>query len=387
MFETYEKIIKELDEHSHLRFIRNIEKKEGKYIYIDGKKLLNLSSNNYLNFADNNELLEEFYAQGWDKYSLGSASARLLTGTLPIYKELENLLTDLYKSGGTLLFNSGYHANVGINSSIAGKGDVIFSDKLNHASIIDGMRLSEAKFFRYPHKNMEALEKLLKRERGNYNNAVIVTESVFSMDGDIADLQKLVELKKKYNCILILDEAHAFGVFGENGLGVCEELEILPEIDLLVGTFGKAIGSMGAFVTGKKVLIDFLINKARSFIFSTALPPVNIAFSKWIIETQLPKTFEKRDKMLELGRKLSTLLTPHPNPLPQGAREQFSHIIPVIVGENDKTVELCKILYQNGYFTLPIRPPTVPVGTSRLRLSLTTDIEEKDLEKLCSIIG
>ena len=387
MFETYEKIIKELDEHSHLRFIRNIEKKEGKYIYIDGKKLLNLSSNNYLNFADNNELLEEFYAQGGDKYSLGSASARLLTGTLPIYKELENLLTDLYKSGGTLLFNSGYHANVGINSSIAGKSDVIFSDKLNHASIIDGMRLSEAKFFRYPHKNMEALEKLLKRERSNYNNAVIVTESVFSMDGDIADLQKLVELKKKYNCILILDEAHAFGVFGENGLGVCEELEILPEIDLLVGTFGKAIGSMGAFVTGKKVLIDFLINKARSFIFSTALPPVNIAFSKWIIETQLPKTFEKRAKMLELGRKLSTLLTPHPNPLPQGAREQFSHIIPVIVGENDKTVELCKILYQNGYFTLPIRPPTVPVGTSRLRLSLTTDIDENDLEKLCSIIG
>ena len=371
MFETYEKIIKELDEHSHLRFIRNIEKKEGKYIYIDGKKLLNLSSNNYLNFADNNELLEEFYTQGGDKYSLGSASARLLTGTLPIYKELENLLTDLYKSGGTLLFNSGYHANVGINSSIAGKGDVIFSDKLNHASIIDGMRLSEAKFFRYPHKNMEALEKLLKRERSNYNNAVIVTESVFSMDGDIADLQKLVELKKKYNCILILDEAHAFGVFGENGLGVCEELEILPEIDLLVGTFGKAIGSMGAFVTGKKVLIDFLINKARSFIFSTALPPVNIAFSKWIIETQLPKTFEKRAKMLELGRKLKS----------------DSHIIPVIVGENDKTVELCKILYQNGYFTLPIRPPTVPVGTSRLRLSLTTDIEEKDLEKLCSIIG
>ena len=161
----------------------------------------------------------------------------------------------------TLLFNSGYHANVGINSSIAGKGDVIFSDKLNHASIIDGMRLSEGKFFRYPHNNMEALEKLLIRERKNFNNAVIVSESVFSMDGDIANLQKLVELKEKYNCILILDEAHAFGVFGKKGLGVTEALGITDKVDLIVGTFGKAIGSMGAFVTGKKTLIEYLTNK------------------------------------------------------------------------------------------------------------------------------
>jgi len=371
MFDSYENILKELDEHSHLRFIRDIEKKEGKYIYINGKKLLNLSSNNYLNFADNSEILKSFYAAGGDRYSLGSASARLLTGTLPVYKELENLITDLYKSGGTLLFNSGYHANVGVNSSIAGKGDVIFSDKLNHASIIDGMRLSDAKFFRFPHNNTEALEKLLIRERKNFNNAVIVSESVFSMDGDIADIEKLVELKKKFNCILIIDEAHAFCVFGKKGLGVCEDLDILPEIDLLVGTFGKAIGSMGAFATGRKVFIDYLINKARPFIFSTALPPVNIAFSKWIIENKLPDTYEKRMKMLALGKKLHSQ----------------SHIIPVIVGENDKTVELCKILYQNGYFTLPIRPPTVPAGTSRIRLSLTTDIEEKDLEKLCALIG
>lgn len=371
MFEVYEDCINELEKHAHFRFIRDIEKKDGKFIYIKGEKLLNLSSNNYLNFADNKELTDKFYAQVGSKYSLGSASARLLTGTLPVYKELENLITDLYKSEGTLLFNSGYHANVGINSSIAGRGDVIFSDKLNHASIIDGMRLGDAKFFRYPHNDMTALEKLLVRERNNFKNAVIVSESVFSMDGDIADLKKLVELKNKYNSILILDEAHAFGVFGKNGLGVCEELDILREVDLLVGTFGKAIGSMGAFVTGRKVLIDYLINKARSFIFSTALPPVNIAFSKWIIENELPKTYEKRMKMLNLGRKLKSQ----------------SHIIPVIVGDNEKTVELCDILYQNGYFTLPIRPPTVPAGTSRIRLSLTADIEEKDLEKLCSIIG
>lgn len=171
--------------------------------------------------------------------------------------------------------------------------------------------------------------------------------------------------------MLVLDEAHAFGVFGRNGLGVAEAVGVINDVDLIVGTFGKAIGSMGAFVTGRRILIDYLINGARSFIFSTALPPVNIAFSKWIIENKLGSTYEKRQNMLLLGRKLGSA----------------SHIVPVIIGENDKTVELCEILFQNGYFTLPIRPPTVPAGTSRLRLSLTTDITEQDMEKLCSIIG
>lgn len=371
MFETYTETLEDLKSHSHLRALKDYGDKDEKYIYFKGQKLLNLSSNNYLGLADNRAVTKEFLESAGADYSFGSASARLLTGSLPVYKELENLITDLYKSGGTLLFNSGYHANVGINSTLAGKGDVIFSDKLNHASIIDGMRLSDGKFFRYPHNDMDALEKLLLRERANFNNAIIVSESVFSMDGDIADIRRLVELKKKYNCILVLDEAHAFGVFGQKGLGVCELMGLIDEVDLIMGTFGKSVGSMGAFVTGRKVLIDYLINKARSFIFSTALPPVNIAFSKWIIENKFPHTFEKRQRMLALGRKLGS----------------ESHIIPVIIGENDRTAEVCDILFDNGYFTLPIRPPTVPKGTSRIRLSLTTEIEERDLEKLCSIIG
>ena len=376
MFENYTEILKNLEMAAHLRKIQDFTAKDEKYIYIAGKKLLNLSSNNYLGFADDKRVSEQFLQTAGAKYSFGSASARLLTGTLPVYKELETLICELFQTEGTLLFNSGYHANVGVNSSLAQKGDVIFSDKLNHASIIDGMQLSQGKFFRYPHNDMEALEKLLKRERKNFRDAVIVSESVFSMDGDIADIEKLVELKNRYNCMLVLDEAHAFGVFGEKGLGVCETLGIIDQIDLIVGTFGKAIGSVGAFATGKKVLIDYLINKARSFIFSTSLPPVNIAFSKWIIENELPKTSLKRQKMLELGKKFNSQ----------------SHIIPVIIGENDKTVEMCDILYQNGYFTLPIRPPTVPVGTSRIRISLTTEIEEKDMNKLreilkCNITG
>lgn len=366
MYEDYEKILDELKHHSHFRDLKNFEKKDEKYIYFRGKKLLNLSSNNYLNFADNKKITQEFLDFAGNKYSFGSASARLLTGTLPVYKELEELLSNLYNKDATLLYNSGYHANVGISSAINQKGDVIFSDKLNHASIIDGMRLSDGKFFRFPHNNMEALEKLLERERKNYKNAFIITESVFSMDGDIEDLKRIIKLKKKYNCIMIIDEAHAFGVFGEKGLGVAEELGIIDDVDLIVGTFGKSVGSMGAFVTGSKTMINFLINKSRSFIFSTALPPINIAFTKWIIENKFPKTKAKRKNMLSIAKKMGS----------------DSHIIPVIIGENKDTVDLCEVLFHNGYFTLPIRPPTVPVGTSRLRLSLTADIQEKDLTVL-----
>ena len=363
MFEHYSEILKDLKSHSHFRNIKDFTEKDAKYIYLKDKRLINLSSNNYLGFADNKKITEEFLNYTGDKFSLGSASARLLTGTLPVYKELEKLITTLFYKESALLFNSGYHANVGINSSIASKGDVIFSDKLNHASIIDGMRLSEAKFFRYPHNNMEALEKLLNRERKNFNNAIIVSESVFSMDGDIADIEKLVELKEKYNCLLILDEAHAFGVFGKTGLGVAETLGLTDKVDLIVGTFGKAIGSMGAFAAGNNIIIDYLTNKARSFIFSTALPPINIAFSKWIIENKLPFTYEKRTKMLELGQKAGSQ----------------SHIIPLVIGDNKETVDTCDILFQNGYFTLPIRPPTVPERTSRIRISLTVDINEREL--------
>lgn len=363
MQENYSEILDHLKANSHFRNIKNFDAKDEKYIFYNGQKLINLSSNNYLGFADNKKITEDFLNEVGDKYSFGSASARLLTGTLPVYKELEDLISQLFRKEKTLLFNSGYHANVGINSCIAGKGDVIFSDKLNHASIIDGMRLSEGKFFRFPHKNMEALEKLLTRERKNFNNAIIVSESVFSMDGDIADIEKLVELKEKFNCILVLDEAHAFGVFGQNGLGVTEKLGITDKVDIIVGTFGKAIGSMGAFATGSQTLIDYLTNKARSFIFSTALPPINIAFSKWIIENKLPQTLEKRQRMLSIGEKAGSA----------------SHIIPVIIGGNKETVDTCEILFHNGFFTLPIRPPTVPEGTSRLRLSLTTDITEKEL--------
>ena len=371
MQNEYEKFLNNLKDNAHYRSISNFCKKDGKYIYVGDKKLLNLSSNNYLNFADNMEITDEFLGTKYANYSFGSASARLLTGTLPIYNELETLISLMFGTDKTLLFNSGYHANVGIASSLAGKKGLIVSDKLNHASIIDGMRLSNAKFLRYPHFDTESLENILKRERSNFEPVIIYTESVFSMDGDVAPLEKIVEIKEKYNCILVVDEAHAFGVCGKNALGVCEEKNIIDKVELIIGTFGKAIGSVGAFVTGKNVLIEYLINCARSFIFSTALPPVNIAFTKWIIEEKLPNTLSKRVQMLKLGKELGSQ----------------SHIVPFIIGENDKTLMVSETLFNNGYFTLPIRPPTVKEGTSRLRLSLTTDIEEKHLAGLRKILN
>ncbi|MBD5402250.1 pyridoxal phosphate-dependent aminotransferase family protein [bacterium] len=371
MYDDYKNILEELKTHSHFRDLKDYEGKDEKYIYFKGKKLLNLSSNNYLNFADNEKITKEFLDTVGTKYSFGSASARLLTGTLPVYNELENLLSGLYGKEAALLYNSGYHANVGISSALCKKGDVVFSDKLNHASIIDGMKLSEGKFFRFPHNDMVALEKLIQRERKNFRNAFIITESVFSMDGDIEDLKTIVQLKKKYDCNLIIDEAHAFGVFGNKGLGVAEELGIIDDVDLIVGTFGKAVGSMGAFAVGSKTLIDFLINKSRSFIFSTSLPPINIGFTKWIIENKFPIVTEKCKRMLSISKTMGSA----------------SHIVPVIVGENKDTVDLCEVLFHNGYFTLPIRPPTVPVGTSRLRLSLTCEIVEDDLKMLREILA
>lgn len=371
MYDDYFNTLELLKSHSHFRNLKDFQAKDEKYIYYKNKKLLNLSSNNYLNFADNQAITEEFLSQASSKYCFGSASSRLLTGTLPIYDELEHLLCTLYSKQACLLYNSGYHANVGISGSLNQKKDVIFSDKLNHASIIDGMQLSQGKFFRYPHNDTQALEKLLIRERKNFNNAIIVTESVFSMDGDIADLKKIVELKKEYNCILVVDEAHAFGVFGNKGLGVCEKLGLIKDVDLIVGTFGKAVGSMGAFVVGDRVIIDFLINKSRPFIFSTALPPISTAFTKWIIENKFPITKSKRENMLKIA---SSFGSP-------------SQIIPVIIGDNRATIDMCEILFRNGYFTLPIRPPTVPVGTSRIRLSLTCQICEDELKTLKEITG
>ena len=378
MYEKYKKELEKLDSMFAKRTICDIEK-VGKYISLNNKQLLNLSSNDYLGLAENKDIINDFLKGA--NYSLGSASARLLTGTSGEYKKLEDLIAKNFQKEGSLLFNSGYHANVGIMSSLADKHDVIFSDKLNHASIIDGMRLSGADFHRYKHLDYNHLESLLEKHRNKYETAIIISESVFSMDGDIADLNKLVELKEKYNAILIIDEAHAFGVFGETGLGVSEAQGCTDKIDAIVATFGKAIGSMGAFCVSNKTIIDYLTNKARSFIFSTSLPEINIAFSKYIIENILPTTKHAREDMLKAAALLRTGLT---NKGIKTAGE--SQIVPIIIGDNEATINKCKSLQDNGFYALPIRHPTVPKDSARIRLSLRADITFDEIKPIIDII-
>ena len=354
-------------------------KRLGPYIFEENKRFLNLSSNDYLGIAENKEISDKFYE--FADFSFGGTSSRLLTGGSFVYSKLECLLASLYGKDKALIFNSGYHANVGIMSTLLSKKDVVFCDKLNHASILDGVKMSEAKMFRYKHLDYDNLEELLEKHRKNYEQAIIITESLFSMDGDIADLARLVELKRKYNTLLIVDEAHAFGVFGEKGLGISEQQNCIKDVDLLVATFGKAIGSIGAFCTGNDILINYLINKSRSLIFSTALPEVNIAFSYFVIAEILPVMRAQRKQLLENAKKLREQLSTLGI-----ATTGKSQIIPVILGSNKRAVDCSKFLIDNRYYLLPIRHPTVALGTARVRISLRADIGYEEIENLPSLI-
>ena len=341
-----------------------------------GKKYLNLSSNDYLGISGSEEIRKNFLKNA--DFLLGSTSSRLLTGNDAIYGELENYLAKIYEKEAALLFNSGYHANVGIMSGLLSKKDVVFCDKLNHASIIDGIRLSEAKMYRFKHLDYAHLEILLEKHRNDGQNAVIVTESLFSMDGDCADFEKLIELKEKYDAILVVDEAHAFGVYGEEGLGLCEKYK--EKIDIIAGTFGKAAGSAGAFCAGAGVLIEYLVNKARPLIFSTALPEINVAYSYFIVKNVLPDFGAQRKHLFGLSAFLSEKIKALGHKTIGN-----SYIIPVIFGENADAEAASEQFLENGYFLLPIRHPTVAQNTARVRISLRADLAFSDVENLAKM--
>ena len=304
----------------------------------------------------------------------GKLPGLLLTGNFPVYTELEELLASSYGKESALVFNSGYHANVGILPALADKDTLILADKLVHASLIDGIRLSEAAYKRFRHQDYEQAEHILQNSAHTYKRIILVTESIFSMDGDIADLQRLVRIKKQYpNALLYVDEAHAIGVRGKRGLGIAEESGTLWDIDLLVGTFGKALASMGAFVVCSRLLHDMLVNRMRPLIFSTALPPLQVAWSSHIFRL-LPRMEDRRTHLKKLSALVAQALQG------QGGEVSSSHIIPYIVHDSEACLRLADSLQRKGFYCLAIRPPTVPQGTSRLRLSLTADMEEVDIE-------
>ncbi|MFZ7135065.1 8-amino-7-oxononanoate synthase [Avibacterium avium] len=350
---------------------------QGKMIEKNGQLMLNMSSNDYLGLANDERLKTAFLQKYGEKLPhFTSSSSRLLTGSFAIYEQLESLMAQRFGREACLLFNSGYHANIGILPAVANKKTLIVADKLVHASIIDGIRLSEADFVRYRHNDLNHLETLLRKHQNQYQRMIIVTESLFSMDGDVADLPQLVALKQRFdNVLLYVDEAHAIGAYGETGLGIAEQQGCLQNIDFLVGTFGKALASMGAYVVCDQLIKDYLINKMRPLIFSTALPPLCVAWTEFLFE-KLPLFAAHRQHLHQLSEKVRCFFREN---LAQSILSE-SGIIPYIIGDNEKTVATALALQQQGYYCLPIRPPTVPKGTSRIRVSLTADMTEQEVD-------
>ncbi|MBI5149989.1 MAG: 8-amino-7-oxononanoate synthase, partial [Candidatus Omnitrophica bacterium] len=301
---------------------------------------------------------------------------RLVCGNLAAIRELEETIARFKGAESCLVFSTGYMANVGIIAGVFGRDDTIFCDRLNHASIIDGIILSQAKFKRYPHNDMEALEEmLLLRTTTGFRRRGIITDSVFSMDGDIAPLDKIVALAQKYDCLVMVDEAHALGVLGHNGRGAAEHFGVEDKIDIQMGTLSKAAGSFGAYCCGSKELIEFLVNKARSFIYTTALPPAVAASARKAVEIirDEPALRQKLWANTDYFRRAVTALG-------FNTLASSTPIIPVVVGESSAAVEFSRRLLEEGIFVSAVRPPTVPAGTARLRLTVMATHTRQDLE-------
>lgn len=374
--------LQQLKEHSNLRRLPEMVH-DGRDVIVGGKRMLNLSSNDYLGLASDRELRAEFLdTLTPDTFIPTSSSSRLLTGNYAIYEELEAELMQLFGTEAALIFNSGYHANTGILPAVSDAQTLILADKLVHASLIDGIRLSAAKCIRYRHNDLAQLERLLAEHHAAYQRIIIVTESIFSMDGDQADLSALVRLKHKYNNVLLyVDEAHAFGVRGNRGLGCAEEAGCIRDIDFLVGTFGKAAASTGAYIVCTQVIREYLVNRMRTLIFTTALPPVNIAWTLFVVR-KLAGMQDRRMNLARISRQLREALQAQGYACPS-----VSHIVPMIVGSSADTILRAEALQRHGFYALPVRPPTVPEGTSRIRFSLTAAIKEEEIAPLVSLKG
>ena len=345
------------------RRLRRVEGDQGPTLILDGREVINFSSNNYLGIA-NHPNLAAAAKQAIDQYGCGSGASRLISGNMALHEELEAKLAELKGTEAGLVFNSGFQANTGILSTLTGEGDVIFSDALNHASIIDGCRLSRAKTLIYAHRDLDQLAAALK-QAANSRRKLIVTESIFSMDGDEAPLAGIVDLAEKHGAVVMVDEAHATGLFGANGAGVVAKLNLGDRVLVQMGTLGKALGGFGAYVAGSRSLRELLINRCRSFIFTTSLPPAVMAMAIAAIDLVKCEP-ERRERLWSNCRILS-----------EGLRAQGFHlgasaspILPLIIGDAGKCMRFSEQLLSRGIFAQGIRPPTVPEGTSRLRITV-----------------
>lgn len=363
--------LRELDELGLLRRTRLVSGPQGPHALVDGKPVLMLCSNNYLGLADHPRV-REAAAEAAMRWGVGAGASRLVSGTMTIHRRLEERLATFKRRPSALLFGSGFLANAGVIAALARPGDVVFSDELNHASLIDGCRLSRAEVFVYEHLDMEHLAWGIARAEGR--GALIATDSVFSMDGDVAPLADLVHLARRHRIRLLVDDAHGTGALGPGGRGAVAEAGLEDEVDVIVGTLGKALGSYGAFVACEEDMAEYLLNAARTFVFSTAPPPPAVAGALAALELLQ----ERPELVLRLRRNAATLrqeLERHGWDL-SGCR---THILPLMIGDADAAVEACEAALKRGVFAQAIRPPTVPPLTSRLRVAVMATHRTEEL--------
>lgn len=360
------------------RRLRPVAGEQDAVLTVDGRQVLNFCSNNYLGLA-NHPALREAAKAAIDRYGCGSGASRLISGNMTLHEELEGKIAELKGTEAALVFNSGFQANTGLIPVLVGEGDVILSDALNHASIIDGCRLSRAKVAVYRHCDLDELEQKLKNALPK-GRKLIVTESLFSMDGDEAPLADIVRLAEQYAAMVMVDEAHATGVYEPDGAGIVAKLGLGERVLVQMGTLGKALGGFGAYVAGSKALRELLINRCRSFIFTTSLPPAVMAMGIAAVDL-LKRQPERRRALWNNCERLRTGLAK----LGYSLGNSRSQILPLMIGDATQCMKLSEDLFQRGVFAQGIRPPTVPAGTSRLRITLMATHSYEHIDKALSV--
>lgn len=377
--EYLKKQVEELKEEGVYRILPVVEGANEAEVILNGKKVINLSSNNYLAFA-NNPKLKKAGIEAIEKYGVGSGAVRTIVGNMDIHEELEIKLAEFKREEAVMVFQSGFNCNAGVIQAITNKGDLIVSDSLNHASIIDGVKLSKADKAVFPHSDMKALRTLLEERRKDYTNCLIITDGVFSMDGDIAKLPEIVDLAEEFDCMTYVDDAHGSGVLGESGRGTIDHFHLHGRVDFCIGTLSKAIGVIGGYVAGKKVMKEWLLHRGRPLLFSTSLPPSAVASIGAAVD-ELMTTTEHTDRLWENAKFFKEKV----GKLGFDTGKSETPITPVIVGDEAKTLEFSKKLLEEGVFVSAIVFPTVPKGTGRVRCMVTAGHNEENLSKAVEV--
>ncbi len=371
--------LKKIKESGLYRELNILEGAQGPHVKIKGRTYISFCSNNYLGLANHPEVVKAV-EDAVGKYGWGAGASRLVSGNTELHQALEDEISKFKKKEAAIVFPTGYMANIGTICSLVSSGDLVICDRLNHASIIDGCRLSGATFRVYPHRDIGKLENILKKSTG-YPRKLIVTDTVFSMDGDLAPLPDIVRIAHEYNAMVMADEAHGTGVFGENGRGVVEHFNLDKKVNIIMGTLSKAVGSLGGFVTGNSDLISYLRNKARTFMYTTALPPAACAASIAGIKL-IQRSHSLRESLWHNVHYVKERL----KSLNLNVTSLDSPIIPIIIGNAKKAVDVSGFLFESGILIPAIRPPTVPDESSRLRVTIMATHTRADLDKLLDIL-